>query len=306
MTGRGHVIGVGHSCVDRLCTIENYPREDDSTHILSIAVQGGGAVATALVAAAKLGIEAEYIGNTGNDSVSDEMLSMLSADGVDTTHVVRRSDAYGLESFVMINPETGTRTKFPVRDFNPAIEWTDELKAEISRADVLHLDGTNYENALNASKIAKEANVLVSLDGCSMQAEMDKNRKLASMADFLIMNSKYPLRVTGLDNYENALLEISEWGPRIVICTLGDRGSLAVIDGKVVHFPAYKVNVVDTTGAGDVFHGAFIAGYLDGMDLVENIEFASAVSALKCQKLGGRAGIPTKEEALMKMHSAKE
>ena len=231
---------------------------------------------------------------------------MLSADGVDTTHVVRRSDAYGLESFVMINPETGTRTKFPVRDFNPAIEWTDELKAEISRADVLHLDGTNYENALNASKIAKEANVLVSLDGCSMQAEMDKNRKLASMADFLIMNSKYPLRVTGLDNYENALLEISEWGPRIVICTLGDRGSLAVIDGKVVHFPAYKVNVVDTTGAGDVFHGAFIAGYLDGMDLVENIEFASAVSALKCQKLGGRAGIPTKEEALMKMHSAKE
>ena len=306
MTGRGHVIGVGHSCVDRLCTIENYPREDDSTHILSIAVQGGGAVATALVAAAKLGIEAEYIGNTGNDSVSDEMLSMLSADGVDTTHVVRRSDAYGLESFVMINPETGTRTKFPVRDFNPAIEWTDELKAEISRADVLHLDGTNYENALNASKIAKEANVLVSLDGCSMQAEMDKNRKLASMADFLIMNSKYPLRVTGLDNYENALLEISKWGPRIVICTLGDRGSLAVIDGKVVHFPAYKVNVVDTTGAGDVFHGAFIAGYLDGMDLVENIEFASAVSALKCQKLGGRAGIPTKEEALMKMHSAKE
>ena len=280
MEGKLQIAGVGHSCLDRLCTIESYPREDDSTHITSIAVQGGGAVATALVAASRLGASTAWIGNAGTDIISSEILRLLEADGVSTAYAARRPDAAGLESFVMVNPQNGSRTKFPERDVNPPIEWTEELSAAL------------------AASIAREAGVVVSLDGCSMQADNERNRKLASMADILIMNRKYPLRVSGLPDYREALLEMASWGPRIVMCTLGDEGVLAVIDGRVESFPAFEVKAVDTTGAGDVFHGAFLRGYLDGMDLRSCIRFSSAVAALKCTKIGGRSGIPTMDEAL--------
>ena len=186
MEGKLQIAGVGHSCLDRLCTIESYPREDDSTHITSIAVQGGGAVATALVAASRLGASTAWIGNAGTDIISSEILRLLEADGVSTAYAARRPDAAGLESFVMVNPQNGSRTKFPERDVNPPIEWTEELSAALKSADILHLDGTNWANAFNAASIARDAGVVVSLDGCSMQADNERNRKLASMADILI------------------------------------------------------------------------------------------------------------------------
>ena len=297
-----HVVGVGYSCLDRICVVEDFPVEDSSTHILSMETQGGGAVATAIVTAAKLGAQASYVGNVGMDSISDEMIRLLNEGGVSTESVARRKDAYGLESFIMVNPQTASRTKFPMRDFNPPIEWTDELKGAILSADILHLDGTHYENAISAARIAK-GKVFVSLDGCSMQKDMEKNRALASMADCLVMNSKYPLRVSGEDDHEKALMKMSKWGPQIVMCTLGANGVLAVIDGQAVRFPAFKVKAVDTTGAGDVFHGAFIAGYLEGMEIQENIRFASAAAALKCLKPGGRAGIPKREDVLAMLNS---
>ncbi len=300
------VVGVGHSCLDQVCSIERYPAEDDSTHITAISVQGGGAVATACVAASRLGISAAFIGNLGQDRVSDSILELFVEDGVYIDAVVRRDDCFGLQSFVMVNQSMGTRTKFPQRDTNPVIQWTQDLVLMIENAKVVHLDGTNWENAFKASRIAKEAGVLVSLDGCSMQADNQKNRKLASMADFLIMNNKYPLRVSGKPTIEEALLEMAHWGPSFVACTLGKRGSVAVIDGKLEYFDAVSVEpVVDTTGAGDVFHGAFIVALLDGMTKPECMRFASAAAALKCTKVGGRAGIPNKDEVLAIMQKSK-
>lgn len=297
------VVGVGHSCVDRLCMVEDYPREDESTHITSISVQGGGAVATAMVAVARLGKRSAFIGNIGPDMISTEAKRLFESDGVDTSNMVEREDCWGLESFVMVNPENGSRTKFPQRDKNPPIEWNDSLKEVIRSAKFLHLDGTNYQNAISAAKIAKELGVTISLDGCSMQKDNSLNRDLASLADILIMNKKYPLRVSGKDTYEEALLEMSTWGPKTVMCTLGDKGVLAVIDGKVKSFPAYSVKALDTTGCGDVFHGSYLVALLDGLDTEDAIRFASAVSAIKAQRVGGRAGIPTKEETLSFMKS---
>ncbi len=293
------IAGVGYNCIDRLCTVENYPKEDGSTHITSIEVQGGGAAATALAAAARLGKKTCLIGVIGKDSVSEEILSHLKADGVGCGGLVERDDAAGLQSFVMVDPKNGTRTKFPQKDTNPDIEWTARLKRIIKEAKVLHLDGTNHENAMEAARIAKEYGVPVSLDGASLKEPNEINLELARLADILIMNWRYPCMVTGIKDYEKALLEVASWGTaRIVAGTLGDKGCKAVIDGHIEYFPAYPVKAVDTTGAGDVFHGAFLAGYLDGMELRENFRFASAVAALKCTKKGGRAGIPTKEEAL--------
>ncbi len=293
------IVGVGYNCIDRLCTVEDYPKEDGSTHILSIDIQGGGAAATALVAASRLGKSTCLIGNVGKDSVTKEITDLLKMDGVNCSKLIARDNVKGLQSFVMINPANGSRTKFPQKDTNPDIEWTDDLKKTIAKAKVLHLDGTNHANAMAAAHIAKERGVVVSLDGASLKEPNEVNLELAKLADILIMNYRYPLRVTGKKDYEEALLEIASWGTaKIVIGTQGDKGCKAVIDGHIEYFPAYPVKAVDTTGAGDVFHGAFIAGYLDGMSLRDNIRFASAVAALKCTKIGGRAGIPSKEEAL--------
>lgn len=297
---RFQVVGVGYSCVDMICMVEDFPVEDSSTHITSRVVQGGGAVATALVAASRLGTKCAFIGNIGNDIMSDETIRMFQSDGVCTDYMVRRDDCYGLESIVMVNPANGSRTKFPQRDYNPPISWDDRLSDVVGGCCILHLDGTHYENAINAARIAKEHGVLVSLDGCSMQKDNEKNKILATMADILIMNSKYPLKVSGKATYDEALLEMSTWGSKKVVgCTLGDNGSKFVVDGKVVDFPGFESKVVvDTTGCGDVFHGAFLNAYVSGMTLEKCIRFASAAACCKCAASGGRAGIPSREIVL--------
>ena len=297
---RFQIVGVGYCCVDVICMVEDFPVENSSTHITSRQTQGGGAAATALVAASRLGADCAFIGNIGNDMESDEDVRLFAQDGVCTVYMVRRDDCWGLESFVMVNPETGSRTKFPQRDYNPPITWTDDLKEVIKNADVLHLDGTHYENALNAARIAKEYGVTVSLDGCSMQKDNAKNRTLATLADILIMNSKYPLRVSEEKDYNCALLEMAGWGGKKVTgCTLGEEGSKFVINGKVVDFPAFKApKVVDTTGCGDVFHGAFLNAYVSGMEIRTCIRFASAAASIKCAFPGGRAGIPDRSTVL--------
>ena len=293
---RWDVVGVGHSCVDRICQVENYPAEDGSTHITSISIQGGGAVATALVALSRLGSRTAFLGNVGFDAISDEAIRLFENDGVSTEFMQRRQDCHGLESFVMVNPRNGSRTKFPERDTNPPVVWTDALDDVIADSKVVHLDGTNWQNAMEAARRGKAHGCFVSLDGCSMQPDNRKNLELVSRVDSLIMNKKYPLQVSGKRTYEEALEFFAALGPHIVMCTLGEKGVLAYMDGKVVSFPAFPVAAVDTTGAGDVFHGAFLHAFLHGAKTADAIRFASAVAAIKCTRIGGRAGIPHQEE----------
>ena len=291
-----YIVGVGHCCADHICTIEQYPPEDGSTHITAMEEQGGGAVGTALVAAARLGASARLIGNTGDDAIGDSILDGFRQEQVDTSLVERIPGGRSSSSYVMVDPLRGTRTKFPFHDALPSIIWTEEKKQAVGKAAVLHLDGTQYDNAWAAAQIARAAGVPVSLDGCSMRPDNERNVRLASAADFLIMNARYPLRVSGKDSMEEALLTMARWGPRVVISTCGKDGCFLVQDGQVLHLPAFPVQAVDTTGAGDVFHGAFLAGWLRKMPLLDCIRFASAVSALKCLKPGGRAGIPSLEQ----------
>ena len=298
MSDTPRIVGVGHNCLDYLCTVEAYPPEDGSTHITGMTCAGGGAAATAMAAAARLGVSAGMIDVVGRDGTGREICRLLESDGVDTRFIRAVPEGRSSVSYVMIDPAKGSRTKFPYPASLPPIGWDGEQVRALQSAQALHLDGTRYDDALQAAKLAKAAGVTVSLDGCSMQKDNGKNRVLASMSDILIMNYRYPVMVTGIDDYEAALLEMSRWGPQVVIGTQGARGCLAVIGGKVRRFPAYPVPVADTTGAGDVFHGAFLAGRLRGLDLEQNIRFAAAAAALKCEKLGGRAGIPSWEEAM--------
>ena len=293
------VVGVGHCCQDLICTVEAYPPEDGSTHITAMdGSQGGGAVATALVAASRLGTPAGVIANLGTDGAGESILRGFEREGVDTRGV-RRVEGISSQSIVMVNPANGSRTKFPCRDSLAPIPFDEEQRRQIGEAAVLHLDGTRWDNAMAAAAIAREAGVTVSLDGCSRQADNERNLRLAAMADILIMNAVYPFKVSGRENPEEALRFMAAQGvqKRVVMMTRGSEGSLALIDGRVEAFPAFRVEAVDTTGAGDVFHGAFLSEWLLCGDVRRCIRFASAVSALKCLRTGGRQGIPTRAEA---------
>lgn len=293
------ILGIGHCCQDYSCIVEQYPKEDGSTHILNIDdTQGGGAVATALVAASRLGAKAGVYANLGDDDVGTKILEGFEKEGVDTGLVRRIQGGRSSTSYVMVNPENGSRTKFPYRDQLPNLEWNDEVLEHLKKAKVLHLDGTQYTNALAAAKLAKNLGVIVSLDACSMQSDNKKNLELVSLVDILITNERYPCRVTEEDTMEKALLKFSKMGPKVVAATMGQRGCIYVQDGEVKHLPAFKVKAIDTTGAGDTFHGAFLACWLGSKDIEYCLRFASAAAALKCEKQGGRAGIPDRNTTL--------
>ena len=300
------LVGVGHICQDHLCVIEAYPPEDGSTRITEIEFQGGGAAATATVAAARLGIDTALIGNLGADRIGDEIVDELLREGVDVSALDRLEGVRSLSSYVMICPERGTRTKFPFKDRMAPIAWSQLQRETLSGAKVLHLDGTHYENAVRAASLAKEHGVTVSLDGSTRQRDNDLNRRLASMADVLITNAGYPMLVSGEESLGEALLELSTWGPEFVAATAGQDGVYAVVGGEVRHSPAFNVEVVDTTGAGDVFHGAFLAARLRGKGVEDCIRFAQYAAGRKCGQMGGRRGIPdwaTVEAALSRLEA---
>ena len=292
------VVGVGDVAYDNLCIVENYPQEDSSTHILEIHNQGGGCTGTALVAASRLGFSTAFIGNVGDDPAGDHIREDFQNENIDIQGIDIIAGKRSSIGYVMIDPVKSTRTKFPYKNNLPDIEWNEEKADLIRNACLLHIDGTNYNNSMTAARIAREAGVTVSLDGCSRKRDPALNAELARMADILIMNEFYPYYTSGMDTLEEAMKFFEGTGPKIIISTRGRNGCITLIDGKLKEFPAFKVNAVDTTGAGDVFHGGFIAAYLRGYSLEDCIRYASAVAAIKCLKIGGRDGIPTHDEAL--------
>jgi sugar/nucleoside kinase (ribokinase family) len=287
------VIGIGHLCYDHISTIDGYPPEDTSKHIDEMFNQPGGAASQAIAAVARLGGTAGYLGNLGDDDVGKYLHADCLSEGIDVSHVRLIAGGVTSTSYVFVNSRNASRTLFTYHDKLPAYEFDSEAMLYIGGAKCIHLDGTMYENAMEAARIARERQVLVSLDGCSPQKDNDKNLALVALTDILIMNETYPCRLMGDSDRERAILRIAELGPKVVISTSGEKGCLLARGGAVERFPAYKIEPVDTTGAGDVFHGAFIFGMLKGYSIEDTIKFSSAVSAINCMSIGGRNGIPS-------------
>ena len=288
-------VAIGHLCADTICILDGFPQENTSIHIREVDNQSGGAASQAIVAFSRLGGKAGYIGVLGRDPAGEYVLSEINKENVDTS-CVQWAEGSSAFSFVFVNSTNASRTLFNYHEHVPPISFDMKLEDYLAHATYLHLDGTMYENAFRTATIAKKHRVLVSLDGCSMQKDNKLNLDLAKMADILIMNEFYPCRLMEDDNRERALLEIAKFGAQIVISTLGEEGCLLVDHGVVKKYPAFHITPVDTTGAGDVFHGGFLRALDLGYDLDNSIRFASAVSAINCLSIGGRKGIPTLRE----------
>jgi ribokinase len=290
-------VSIGHFCLDTICIADGFPPENTSKHIDFAGKQGGGAAAQAIITFQRLGGKAGYAGVLGTDDTGTWLLEDLKTEGVDHSFVTREK-GYSSFSFICSNRRNASRTLFNYHDKLPAIKFTRALTNYIGRARYLHLDGTMYENARKAAEIARRHGVLVSLDGCSPQKDKLLNRELIKLTDILITNADYPCVIMEDENRERAIGQLAKLGPKTFITTLGEDGCIAYTGGELVHYPAYRIDPVDTTGAGDAFHGAFLRALDLNFDFEKAVRFSSAVSAIVCKNIGGRKGIPDLEKAL--------
>ena len=280
-------LGLGQCSLDYVALVEDYPKEDTKEEVLDFTVQGGGPVATALVTLSRLGVKAAILGRVSDDSAGLEIRRGLKSEGVDVRGLLEKTGGASQQAFIMVNKKTGSRTICWQRPTVPPLTAREVEPTSFIGANFLMLDGLMTEASCRAAAIAARRDIPVMLDAGKMRPGM---LKLASMCDYVVCSERF---VSDLKlSIKDAFKKLATGRTRAVTATFGDKGSFTYHDGKVFLQKAFKVKTLDTTGAGDVFHGAYAYGVLQGWDLKRTVEFASAVAAMKCRKLGGRAGIP--------------
>ena len=287
------VLGIGVTSVDDLVYVERYPEPDTKTPILRRDRQAGGLAATALVAAARLGARCAYAGVLGDGELSRFVLDNFAAEGIDTSALVRRAGAGPVHSIIVVDVSANTRTiLLNRRDFASPDEQLPAAEL-IQRARVLLVDHYGVTGTIRAARIARAAGVAVVADLEERPAE--RFEELIDLVDHLIVSSPFARELTGETDPRAAADALWSDGREVACVTAGTEGSWAVdrtCVGAARHQPAHEVDVVDTTGCGDVFHGAYAAALAWGAGVEERLAFASATAALKATRPGGQAGIP--------------
>jgi len=286
------IAGAGICCLDHFVVAPSIPY-GSGAHVTDYLAQGGGLVATAIAAAARLGADCGLFSLLGDDPTGDQIISELESEGVSTDGVVRFDGGRSPFSFIHVDDVTGERTIFH-RD-GAGLDWRPDLSdfSSIARADALLVDHSYPPLAIAAASVAREHGVPVVAD-----VMLHRSPELMKLVDVLIA-PRHLAHMLGLENDLNAALDaIHDMGPGVAVITLGSDGWVYSDPSGKGRGEAFMVDVVDTTGAGDVFHGAFAYGMATGWDTRKSCEFAAAVAAIKCTKRGGRTGIPSLEEAM--------
>lgn len=295
------VVGIGAAVFDILMAAEAFPKEDTKLRGEETKLQCGGPCATGLVAMRKLGEPVSYMGTVGDDLYGAFIKEQLDRYGVDITGI-ETVPGVSFHSFVLLNRSSSSRTCIWNRGTAPAPTEKNVNLEVLKQAEYLHLDGNQLECAIYAAKKAREFGVTVSLDAGGAYPGIEN---LLPLVDVLIPSEEFAVKITGSTAAAEAARVLQEkYHPRILVITQGCKGGFIWEDGKEVRYPVYPVKAVDSNGAGDTFHGAFIAARLKGMSVYDACCFASSASALKCTRFGAQEGIPGYEEVLefMKTH----
>lgn len=284
------IVGIGACVMDTLISVPSYPREDTKLRATGSRLAGGGPVATGLVAAAKLGESAAYVGVLADDNGGRFLASDFEKYGVDTEFIDMKAGYRSFASTIWLAADTASRTCVFDRGDLPPLSL-DEKKADAIRAaELLMVDGNEMAAAVEAAKIARESKTKVLYDCGGLYEGVDK---LLALTDIMIPSEEFALGHTGENDAESAARKLYEtYHPDVVVITQGKSGGLLYDGEKIITYPVYPAVVVDSNGSGDVFHGAFAAAYVKGFDFVKCCHFASAVSAIKCTGIGARESVP--------------
>jgi sugar/nucleoside kinase (ribokinase family) len=294
MNAQWDVLGLGCATVDDLLYVEQFPAPDVKTRVMRSERQGGGLTATALMAASRLGARCAYAAVLGHDEYSQFVAQNLRRENVDLSHVVWSDEARPIHSTIVVDTQHHTRNIF--FDISGTVGAHDELPHEdvIRAARVLFLDHYGTTGGIRAARIARAA-------GNSVVADLERENvprfdELLELVDHLIVSQTFAIRFTSTGCASEAALALWTKKREVVIVTGGAEGCWSLHTqnpSEPKHHAAFTVETVDTTGCGDVFHGAYAAALARGCDLDERVRFASAAAALKATQNGAQTGIPT-------------
>jgi len=285
------ITGLGVACLDHLFIAPHAPPGHQAS-VSDCAMEGGGLVATALVAAARLGAQTKLRSWVGDDDEGRLVLSGLKAEGVDIQGVETVPRARTAVSFIHVTEGTGERTIFHRRGPTPTKAQLTAASRLEAPCDAVLVDAVWPEASLALARNARKASVPVVGDFCPQQSL----RELAKAVDVLIVPRTCAEQPSPKGDWADRLGTLRQLGPSLVLITAGAEGCYYLNDDRVEHFPAFRTEVTDTTGAGDVFHGAFAYGLAARLSLSDCVALASATAALSCRALGGRRAIPTYQQ----------
>jgi len=293
MAGTFDVFGLGQCSLDCMGRIDAYPPPDVKCECSETVIQGGGPVATALVALSRWGVSCCFTGVIGDDLFGSMIKDSLDKERIGTGGLFVRKRAESQFAFIAAEPEKeGRRTIFwrrPTAD-PPGPEEIDY--DGLRGARVFHTDGLFMEASLAAAEVARAARVPVVVDAGSLREGM---LDLARLSDWFITSENFSRTLLGKDDPVGACSRLAELGPEVVGVTLGPKGYVALVEEQIIQRPAYPVQAVDTTGCGDVFHAGIIYGLVNGWPADRSLDFAAWAASRVALKLGGRTGIPPLE-----------
>ena len=288
------VVGVGLNATDTLLVVPHFPAYAGKVPFQEELLSPGGQVASAMVACARLGLRVKYIGAIGDDDRARIQLESLRGTGINLDDVQVCRDCPNQSAYIVIDHSTGERTVFWRHDKCLRIDPGRILPEQIASARLLHIDGFDTAAAERAALIARSNGIPVTADVDTIYHGFER---VLPNVDYLVASSEFPAAWTGVNDPFRALETLqNHYGMRVAAMTLGAHGALARESGKFHYSPAFVVNCLDTTGAGDVFHGAFCYAVLKAMPMHDALEFSNAMAALNCTALGARGGIRGHEE----------
>ncbi len=291
------VAGFGLNSIDLLAVVAEYPASNSKQRLQRFMHMPGGQIGTALTACTKLGLTATYIGSFGSDPLGKMSRDSLADAGVDISAARTVEGATNQFAIILVDARSGERTVLWDRHPALAFDPQDIPRDAVTAGRLLLVDCHETAAATQAARYAREAGVPTIIDVEKVRPGIGD---LLQLIDVLIAAEDFPAALTGYEDIGRALEAMAAEYPaaRVVCATLGDGGSLARCDGREIRTPAFQVDCVDSTGAGDAFRGGFAAGCLlmPDADLEDVLAYANAVAALNCRALGARGGLPTATE----------
>lgn len=281
------LVGVGLNATDTVISLSTFPAIGAKVEFDTMQVLPGGQTATAVVACQTWGMRTRYVGKLGDDHAAQMHRDAFAAAGVEA-QILTAADTASAQSIILVDGG-GERTVLLKRDERTSLAAEDLRPEWIHTARVLHVDGFDTAAATCAAAWAREASISVVADLDEIYAGVDD---LLPLIDYLIVSRDFPRRLTGERSLERALQKMqAEYGCKLTAATLGHDGVLAWNGSEFHYRPAFLVPVVDTTGAGDLFHAGFIYGLVQDWPLDRQLDFACAAAALNCTAAGARGGI---------------
>jgi sugar/nucleoside kinase (ribokinase family) len=299
------VTGLGQNSVDLVARVSTFPAPNSKQRLQGLVWLPGGQVASALVCCARLGWRTRYIGRFGSDELGQVGRDSLTAEGVDLSASSVIEGVRTRAAIVLVHEVTGERTVLWDRDPRLALRPSDVPGHVLARTRIVLVDAEDVQASIHAARIARASGAVTVVDVEAVEPGVEE---LLAAIDVIIVSEGFPEQLTGMADTSAALKElVRRFKPAVACVTLGARGCLGCTDAGEVAAPAFPIDCVDSTGAGDAFRGGFISALLEAKGdttLDDVLRRANAVAALACRRAGARDGLPRRDEVARLLQEA--